>query len=118
MIYLLSLLGFWTLHFWAPLLFSHITPSLADKFNCSPLSEALRLGQQSTAELLQEHGADVTPRVAAYDLCTAIADGNVRHVDLLLRFGADPDCWDYDGKTALQIATTLVGIISSNPCSP
>ncbi|GAQ82666.1 potassium channel [Klebsormidium nitens] len=81
--------------------------NVRDKFDASPLSEALRLGQHSTAELLREHGADVTPRVASYDLCTAVASGNARNVALLLAFGADPNCFDFDGKTPLQIAATL-----------
>lgn len=40
----------------------------------------------------------------AVTLCTAVSDGNIKAVELLLDNGIDPNVWDYDMRAPVHIA--------------
>jgi ammonium transporter Rh len=76
-----------------------------DRWNHTPLDDAVRLGKKEMVTFLQEKKADHSdPRIFAQRLIEATANRNQKEVESLLDNKVDPNSMDYDRRTALHLA--------------
>ena len=77
-----------------------------DRWGKTPLQDASENGHEAVATFLRAHGATVKSAKAAKLLCTAAAAGNIDRLVRLLAEGSDINVSDYDGRTALHLASS------------
>ncbi|MCO5586251.1 hypothetical protein L7F22_040190 [Adiantum nelumboides] len=75
-----------------------------DNFGVTPLFDALRAGQDSTAQILVESGAKTHLEDAGIELCRAAASGDIPYLSRLVKYGVDPNASDYGDRTPLHVA--------------
>eukprot|EP00949_MAST-11_sp_MAST-11-sp1_P002061 g2061.t1 len=76
-----------------------------DRFNRTPLEDAIDGGHVDIAKMLRSRGATVKNPAVAVQLCEAAASGDIQKLQTLeASGGADMNCSDYDGRTALHLA--------------
>jgi Amt family ammonium transporter len=77
-----------------------------DRFGGTPLMDAVRHGHDQAALWLQGRGVsiDKEQKSLSFSLCNASALGRTVEIQRLLRYGALPNCFDYDRRTPLHLA--------------
>lgn len=75
-----------------------------DKFENSPLMEAVKTGHDKVARLLSENGAILNLEDAGSHLCKIVADGKIDVLRRLLEYGINPNSANYDRRTPLHVA--------------
>ncbi|KAJ1492703.1 ankyrin repeat-containing domain protein [Baffinella frigidus] len=94
-----------------------------DKNNNTPLNDAVRHNQDEVAQLLRKHfpelGYDLAGCAIAVEMCETAFRGDRAHIKRLLANKADINSEDYDGRTALHLAsceghTKIVELLISN----
>lgn len=81
-----------------------VSPS--DRWGGSPLDDAHRHRHIEVIDYLREQGATFGTKTQLPRFIQAASDGDVREVTALLEFGSvDLDAGDYDGRTALHLAS-------------
>eukprot|EP00741_Cyanophora_paradoxa_P022765 tig00021517_g21986.t1 len=88
-----------------------------DRWNTTPLEDAIRNHHELVAFLLKEHGGVITLEDPAYEMCTAASEGDVNKLRLFVSCGVDVDVGDYDRRTALHLAARCPPRIRSIPNS-
>eukprot|EP01094_Clydonella_sp_ATCC50884_P003087 TRINITY_DN1237_c0_g1_i1.p1 TRINITY_DN1237_c0_g1~~TRINITY_DN1237_c0_g1_i1.p1 ORF type:complete len:700 (+),score=298.04 TRINITY_DN1237_c0_g1_i1:87-2186(+) len=77
-----------------------------DRWGATPLRDALRSKNAAVVEVLRNAGAVLTDRSGlAINLCKAGAAGDIAQISRVLDQGADVNDKDYDGRTALHLAS-------------
>jgi glutaminase len=80
-----------------------------DAMNNTPLNDAVRHRQDDVADLIRKSHPSQKYKVAGaamgVEMCVAAFAGDVEQIQRLIRNGVDPDAADYDGRTALHLAT-------------
>jgi ankyrin repeat protein len=77
-----------------------------DRWEGTPLCDALRSGHASVARLLSQNDGMLrwTQMQTATELCKAALGGQVESLAELARAGADVNAQDWDGRTAMHVA--------------
>lgn len=77
-----------------------------DRFERTPLQEAIRCGHLDCAKFLQANGGCAVDRKCGFSLCAAAATGDLERLQELhsCMTGLDLGTADYDGRTALHLA--------------
>jgi ankyrin repeat protein len=108
------------------LLLSQADPNCKDRWEGTPLQDALAGGHIGTAHLLKAKGAQVPDAFGSGAVCEAAGKGDVPTLRMLHSFGQSLDVGDYDDRYALHLAAAegrvlavsfLLGI-SSDPNKP
>ncbi|GAB5032884.1 potassium channel skor-like [Nannochloropsis oceanica] len=88
------------LNFWAD-----VNP--IDRMGGTPLSDAVRHGHIAIQAMLREHGGllNMDPVELGTRACEAGSSGDLDNIRVLVDNGADINTGDYDGRTALHMAT-------------
>ncbi|XAR73572.1 hypothetical protein NMG60_11007583 [Bertholletia excelsa] len=79
---------------------------IKDNFGNTALLEALKNGHDKVASLLVKKGASLKIDDAASLLCKLVIRGESDFLRRILSNGIDPNCKDYDQRTALHIAAS------------
>ena len=83
--------------------------SALDAMLNTPLNDAVRHKHDQAADLIREHCPTQKYKLpgagAGVEMCVAAAAGDIEQIKRLIRNGVDPDAADYDGRTALHLAT-------------
>jgi len=91
-----------------------------DRFNGTPLDDAIREGHISVMKELLKCGASFEGVRAALGLCKAASEGDLPMVQLLIEHGADVNKGDNEDRTCLHLAVscsqiTVVGYLLTIP---
>jgi lysophospholipase len=81
-------------------------PSPRDRWGGTPLADAVRHAHDEVAAMLRDRGAELPCADLAVSLCAAAGAGKLDQVRRLIEHGADVNCGDYDGRTALHLAAS------------
>ena len=83
--------------------------SAVDAMLNTPLNDAVQHKHDQAAVLIREHCPtqkyELPGAGAGVEMCVAAAAGDIEQIQRLIRNGVDPDAADYDGRTALHLAT-------------
>jgi ankyrin repeat protein len=83
--------------------------SAVDAMLNTPLNDAVRHKHDQAAVLIREYCPTQKYKLpgagAGVEMCVAAAAGDIEQIKRLIRNGVDPDAADYDGRTALHLAT-------------
>ena len=79
--------------------------NVRDRWDGTPLENAVIQGEEVCAMLLKENKATLHMDSSANAVNAAVAEGDLNLLRLLAATGASPDICDYDGRTALMLAT-------------
>jgi ankyrin repeat protein len=83
--------------------------SAVDAMLNTPLNDAVRHKHDQAAALIREHSPSQKYKLqgaaAGVEMCCAAAAGDIDQIKRLICNGVDPDTADYDGRTALHLAT-------------
>ena len=92
----------------AALLDAHADVAAMDRWEGTPLADAIREHQNGTADLLINKGARVSydETRAASELCEMAKKGDIERMKLLLRGGCAVNAADYDKRTCLHLASS------------
>lgn len=80
--------------------------NVKDRWNSTPIEDAIRNGFFIAAAHLRLHGAKPDPNFAAKQACEAATRGDLRMLQCLFELGVDFDLADYDGRTPLHFVAT------------
>jgi hypothetical protein len=83
---------------------NHAQVNTRDRFNNTPVDDAIRHGHQPITEYLIAHGADAPSNAYELELITASSAGDVATVRRLLQNKVSANARDYDGRSALHLA--------------
>ena len=80
-----------------------------DVMSNTPLNDAVRHKRDDVADLIRQFHPSQKYKLAGagmgVEMCSAAFAGDVEQIKRLIRNGVDPDAADYDGRTALHLAT-------------
>jgi len=83
--------------------------SAVDAMHNTPLNDAVRHKHDQAAALIREHCPTQKYKLPGagngVEMCFSAAAGDIEQIKRLIRNGVDPDAADYDGRTALHLAT-------------
>ena len=83
--------------------------SAVDAMHNTPLNDAVRQKHDQAAALIREHSPSQKYKLqgaaVGVEMCCAAAAGDIEQITRLISNGVDPDTADYDGRTALHLAT-------------
>ncbi len=90
------------------LLESGANPMARDRLERTALIDAVQAGHDDVMQLLRKHLATLKGDnlIVVNEMLNAVYSGDIVYLRRLLRAGADPDCGDYDARTALHIAAS------------
>ncbi|GAX76506.1 hypothetical protein CEUSTIGMA_g3951.t1 [Chlamydomonas eustigma] len=90
------------------LLDSGANPMARDRFERTPLLDAVQLGHDNIILLLRKYRATLRgdSLLAAGEMLNAVCSGDIVLLRRYLRAGADPDAMDCDSRTALHLAAS------------
>ncbi|KAK3251628.1 hypothetical protein CYMTET_39030 [Cymbomonas tetramitiformis] len=77
-----------------------------DRFEGSPLDDAIRHNHRKTQAVLVKNNGRISGMDAACTLCQAAADGDMAKLKVLFKCGVDMNAADYDNRTALHLAAS------------
>eukprot|EP00005_Dracoamoeba_jomungandri_P007280 CAMPEP_0174264124 /NCGR_PEP_ID=MMETSP0439-20130205/21398_1 /TAXON_ID=0 /ORGANISM="Stereomyxa ramosa, Strain Chinc5" /LENGTH=470 /DNA_ID=CAMNT_0015349851 /DNA_START=163 /DNA_END=1572 /DNA_ORIENTATION=- len=77
-----------------------------DRWNNTPLDEAVREGHKTTVKILREAGARPTKPSYTSDLCTSAFMGDLDTIRNLVSAGVSVNVYDYNKKTPLHLAAS------------
>eukprot|EP00928_Gymnodinium_smaydae_P038698 TRINITY_DN26634_c0_g1_i1.p1 TRINITY_DN26634_c0_g1~~TRINITY_DN26634_c0_g1_i1.p1 ORF type:complete len:2686 (+),score=507.28 TRINITY_DN26634_c0_g1_i1:210-8060(+) len=78
--------------------------NVRDRWNSTPLEDAIRNGFHVVARFLKTHGGKINSDFAANMLCDAASSGSLAQLHMLFESGLDVDEGDYDRRTAVHLA--------------
>ncbi|KAL6060416.1 Ammonium transporter [Balamuthia mandrillaris] len=79
--------------------------NVKDNFGNTPLDDAVNNNFKNVARWLKEKGVECNQKVLGTRLLYAAAQGNLSEIHLLHSAGVDVDATDYDGRSALMLAS-------------
>ena len=79
---------------------------VTDRWGHEPLHDAIVAKHEAVADLLAENGAELHYDNPAGMLCSAAASGDVDQLNRMVAYGISPNAADYDGRTALHLASS------------
>jgi ankyrin repeat protein len=85
---------------------ARVDPNCFDRFGRTPLQDAVTYGHPEITAVLKANGATVTDAGLGKKLCQAAFSGNLEALIQLEHMGANLNCGDYDGRTALHLASS------------
>ena len=90
------------------LLDSGASVNCRDRWNGTPLSDAMREGHLVVAHLLMARGGELgwDEMRTSSELCDLARKGDISGLDLLLRAGCQVNAADYDSRTCLHLAAS------------
>jgi hypothetical protein len=82
--------------------------TVKDRYNSTPLDDAIREGHLEVVELLQGFAKTSIPSTDYYieQFIQAAAENNLNVIQILHASGLDPNCCDFDHRTALHLAVS------------
>ena len=86
--------------------------NVVDRWNNTPLDDAVKYTKELPARLLYEHGGKLNLDFASGSLCEAAAEGDLLRLKLLYENGTDVRAGDYDRRTALHLASAEGQLVS------
>ena len=98
--------------------------NVVDRWNSTPLMDAIRNGFPTVAHHLRAHGGVIDGEFAGNLLCEAASIGNLEQIRMLIDNGVDVNEGDYDQRTAVHLAASegqllalsyLVNVANANP---
>eukprot|EP01128_Nolandella_sp_AFSM9_P001038 TRINITY_DN1114_c0_g1_i1.p1 TRINITY_DN1114_c0_g1~~TRINITY_DN1114_c0_g1_i1.p1 ORF type:complete len:1427 (+),score=326.26 TRINITY_DN1114_c0_g1_i1:428-4282(+) len=82
-------------------------PKRKDRWDSSPIVDAIKNGNDKVIELLRQHGGDVSMHAdLVADFIQACSVGDLEHLEDYRTAGVKVDASDYDGRTALHVASS------------
>ncbi|XP_061599837.1 60 kDa lysophospholipase isoform X2 [Cololabis saira] len=81
-----------------------------DRYEDTPLSNAVRFRRKEVVKLLRKTGAHFSRdhlEEAGTELCSLAAIGDLEGLDIWVLAGADPNTPGYDGRTAIQVVQAI-----------
>jgi ankyrin repeat protein len=88
------------------LLRARANPNAADRWNGTPLQDALQNNHQLAANLLRTKNATVPQAFGGDAVCTAAAEGDIPTLRILHEFGLSMTVGDYDARFPLHLAAS------------
>ena len=79
--------------------------NVKDRWGQTPLQDAVNMGHGQVIELLQKHGGKLDYEDPSNALCSAASAGDLKKMKQLIDNGIDPNCGDYDARTAFHLAS-------------
>ena len=95
------------------LLLAQADPNCKDRWNGSPLQDALSGGHIGTAHILKAKGASVSDEFGATAVCAAAGTGDVPKLRMLHSFGQSLDVGDYDGTGQMCTCMTPFELVDT-----
>jgi len=89
-----------------------------DRWEGTPLKDAIISGHPLVAESLKAKGARMPKGIGAQEMCTAASRGDVARMRMLLSCGVNLDEGDYDSRSPLHLASSRCPPPSSCPFLP
>ena len=86
--------------------------NVIDRWNNTPLDDAVKYVRELAAKLLYDHGGKLNLDFASGALCEAAAEGDLLRLRLLAENGTDVRAGDYDRRTALHLASAEGQLVS------
>jgi Amt family ammonium transporter len=77
-----------------------------DRFQSTPLMDALAKDNSEICQVLRAHGATAINTAHGYRLCRAAAEGNIELLEQMALMGTNLNSTDYDGRTAMHLAAS------------
>lgn len=78
--------------------------NVKDRWGQTPLQDAVNMGHGQVVELMQKHGAKLDYADPSALLCGAASAGDLKKMKQLIDNGIDPNCGDYDARSAFHLA--------------
>jgi ankyrin repeat protein len=88
--------------------------NVKDRWNSTPLEDAIRNGFKTAAHHLRGYGGRVGAEFAANLLCDAASTGNLAQLQMLVQNGVDSNLFDYDMRTAVHLAAAEGQLLALN----
>jgi ankyrin repeat protein len=88
--------------------------NVKDRWNSTPLEDAIRNGFKTVAHHLRSHGGKVDQEFVANLLCEAASTGNLVQLQMLVENGVDANVGDYDMRTAVHLAAAEGQLLALN----
>jgi len=88
--------------------------NVKDRWNSTPMEDAIRNGFGIAASHLRMHGGRVDETFVANLLCDAASQGNLAMLQMLFETGVDVNQGDYDSRTALHLVAAEGQVLALN----